>query len=1290
MKKLIPLLLLSVVATAHASITATFLDDDGKPLAGARVRLFAREDQRMLRARWLSDKPESAPLASATTGEDGKATLDAKGNTVVRLVADAASRAALAIDVIDGEDAGAFTLPLAAPRKGHLAGVGKPVAGARIIAGPWLIVKSDAQGNFEVPPLISGFERLYFIHPDYVIAENSLITMNDPTRRSIDITMSRGVPIKGRVLAGDDAPVTHASVSVAGWPLAQSGDDGTFAIAHAPANWRVIFASTTSDAGLAMNKRSASIDVKLAHAVSLTGIVKSANAVVPGAFVALYNEIDANHQPSRVTDDKGRFTFDGLVPGHYAIMGTHPGFTIARASIDVPSRPGAVIAAEPLVRVHGRVIDEERKAVSGATVGVLPQPGMSGFLPPQRIATSPNGEFFARAHDASQVQFIAARRGYAAGIAGPVTIDRAKEIVITLPKGFPLQLHVVDTQRAPVAGANVDISRAAEGAGIRSSLPCAAPREDCRLTKSDGTFETRLVEGKYDLLISGDDIAPKRVSGQQLTARSSPFTVTIDRGVEVSGNVVMADGSPAAGAMVNVRTTIARNVAAGADGSFTLRGLPAGPLSLTATMPQTTPQMQSLPVAVTAPAKNVQIRIPATATISGRVIDKATSQPIADFQITVTQTDMMGSGGVASVPMQFHNEDGSFTLESLPGRVDVRAVATGYVRAALSGITIEEGKPMSGLELKLDRGARVVGHVTAGGQPLAGAFAGVSSDHFSTLGSANATTDANGDYTLDGIAAGEREVDVRKQGYVPKRKSVTAAAGSDARADVELERGADLRGRVVDAGGRPVEGARLQVRAGAGMTSPTSTNGRAVSDSEGNFKVEGLAEGRYNVMAEREGYVSGMSNDVEPSTPNLIITLERGGTITGHVTGLAPGELAGMTVTASSGRSSARANVDSDGSFTVNGVPDGVAMVSAARFMPPMRHSSSKRVTVTNGSASPVEIDFAEGATVRGRVTRDGHPLTNGFIAFSPTKAVGEGESNSPIAPDGTYQVSGLVNADYRVFINLPGPYGSAYNDTLTVNGSMTHDFELRGATLRGRVIDAASSAPLADATLTLDPVKTEIRTMRRATTDSEGNFFIELLPEGTYNLVVQRQQYASKQLPVNVAGGSVPDAEVRLEAVQPTIARIVDATTGSPVTANLFVTDLQTKTNVGGNWTRGDDGTMKLWLSPGRYTLHVNANEYSSQDIDVTVPGPEVRVALQKGSSISFHLSDNTTHRVRFIAEGKVVKTDYITSPYRTTLTGLVPGTYVVEVTDATGKVPQGSYPVTLAAGQVAVVEVR
>ena len=60
------------------------------------------------------------------------------------------------------------------------------------------------------------------------------------------------------------------------------------------------------------------------------------------------------------------------------------------------------------------------------------------------------------------------------------------------------------------------------------------------------------------------------------------------------------------------------------------------------------------------------------------------------------------------------------------------------------------------------------------------------------------------------------------------------------------------------------------------------------------------------------------------------------------------------------------ATVDTDGSFTVRGVPDGQVSVSAMKTGAQMRHSAPKQINVSGGAAPFVEIGarVAQGQTI--------------------------------------------------------------------------------------------------------------------------------------------------------------------------------------------------------------------------------------------------------------------------------------------------------------------------------------
>lgn len=1269
--------LLAAAAAAHASITATVLDDDGKPLAGARLRAYGREDATSFRRRLLSKEPETSPIATAASAEDGSVSIDVKGTPVVRLVVDAPGRSAQVFDLADGDDAGAVVLAAAKPPKGHITSGGKPVANALVALGQWYVTHTDASGGYEIPPMAAGSEHLVIIHPDYAIADSSAGSVEALSRHNLlDVSLVKGQTLKGHVYGSDGkTPAAHVVLSVAGWPLAESDESGAYTISHAPQNWRAVFARSAQLVGVATKRDAAAADIKLTPAARAFGIVKGKNGPVAGVYVSLYNEIDASAPPSAVSDAKGRFSLDGVLAGHYSLFGSHPSYGITRLPVDVPSAGEHVLTATDLVRLRGTVVDEAKKPVAGARVTVMTVLN-GGQTQAPAVISSVNGQFSVRLAEGGSVQFIAAHRGYAAGILGPLAPEKAKDVTIVLPAGFPMSFRIVDAQRQPVTGATVEIRRPGDGQQQRSPLPCSEAKEDCRITKADGTLVERIVEGKYDLSVTGDEIAMKRLSGQTLTARSSPLTITVDRGVVVSGRVTLGDGTPVSGAIVSARSSTSRNATSGTDGTFSLKGLAAGPVTISASTPNTNPPANSMPLAVTAPAKNVLVKMPTPSTLSGRVMEKTSGQAVTDFQVVTSAGD--AGNNRPSPPSQIHSDDGTFSVPVIPGRTELRVTAAGFVRATLSGLTVEEGKPLSGIEVRMDRGGRVVGRVTSGGAPVSQAYVTAFADRY-TGAQPGATTDVNGEYVIDGVDAGQRTVEARKTGLLPKNKQVVTKAGEDVRADLELDKGREVRGRVLDRSGHPIESARIMITG----IEDRSMHANSTTDVDGNFNASGLGDGHLMLRAEHEGYVAGALDDVDPAQ-NVLITLDRGGSISGRVVGLSDAETGMVSVTASYGGASARATVDTDGSFTVNGVPDGSVSLSAMKAGAQMRHSAPKAVTVTNGSAPFVEIDFAEGISVRGRVTREGAPVSGGGINFMGLNGAQNG--NSQLAPDGTYQVNGLQTGDYRIFVSLYGTSGLSSSEKLTVTGSMTHDIDLTGTSLRGRVLDAQAHTPLSDVTVQLKAVSGDMPAVRQVVTDSDGRFIVELLKEGSYHLNATRSQYAARQQDVTVPG---PEVEISLDPATPTIVRVVDSISGAGLAADVVAAAEATKTTMGSGRAMSD-GTIQLWLPDGSYKLHATAPGYMPATVDLVVPSSDVRITLQRGGTITFRLrGSETNYRVRLMANGVLQHADYINVAYRTSLPGITPGTYVVEVTSVDGKTPHGTYPVTVLAGQTTFVDV-
>jgi hypothetical protein len=1326
------LLLLAFLASSSvfASITGTIINSDGQAIAGAKVSIYATETIDARRAWLVSKAPERSPLATKATDSKGSFAFDSPKEPVVDLRIDAAGFAPDALRVLADEDVGAIALISAPMQKGTITANGKPLAGATVMwsGSAHFLATTDANGQYSAPDPTKWANRLVVFHPDYAILEETTAGFGGSAKKGMDRTLNTGVTISGRLVGEDgQTPVAKASILVDNWPIAATADDGSFSVAHAAKDWKVVEARSIALTGMRAHAANAS-NVRLTKQATIAGCVRDAKTQLPvaGAEVRIGAAGPlalANASSDAFTDVKGNFSIVAA-PGTYELMMTRPGFAAPPTTISVTAGKSAqkTIYASERARILGTVVDEDKRAVAGARLlaratsrDPMRMMGPRGFNQQQdNGATSgPDGRFVLRNVTAeNDLQVDATRKGFPAGRSASLRLnpgERKSGVLITIPRGVAFSGKVIDRDGRPVSGVAVeavDASRDSGPGGMRRVMfnLMRARGDDVIHTGSDGTFTLRLKEGSYDVVFKREGFANKTLRAQSVHASTKPVQVTLDAGVEITGRVTRS-GAGVEGANISAMGPdgVASAITA-ADGSFRITDLTPGPMMLNVNKTDAFIQ-QIRPV--TAPAQNIVIDVPVGGRITGRVVDKESKNPVTSFQAGISAS-RSGGGMVISLPPQlrpFTSDDGTFALENVPpGPTQVVVMAPGYTTARVPGINVEDGKSVPDMEIALDTGAKLSGRVTAlDGTPIGSVV--VRLDQAGTPGRAmrfdatesTTVTDPSGAYTLEPVEPGEQTLAFSHQGFLTETRTITLS-GKEGQLDVQLSSGTRLSGTVVTDGGAPVPGAMVQARSAS-----DSSFKSASTDSNGAFVIDGVAPGHYNLTANKSGLATGMLRDfdVTAGAPARIV-MSAGAVITGHVTGLTDQELQQATVSATStGGGNASAPVDSGGNYRIEGAPTGTVRLSARTgqgFAGAGKTSPVKSVQVDPGSSVQADLEFKT-TTITGRVTRNGQPLSNAGVRFMPRNAQAQTNAGTTTDSNGTYQVSGLDDAPYNVQV-VDFERTTPYTTTYTVQGSSSFEIDIKSAALRGRVLDAATGEPIGDAQVQISSAGGDaIFSNRAAPTDPSGNFLIDNVAQGSYQGKAEKEGYGHDIQTVTVGDTGAGDLVFKLTPSSGVTIHVVDQRDNRAIGANVTrVVDAQNRdVDLGSFRFGGGPDPIKLTLSPGVYRVTLSAMGYALRTATITSPS-EPTIAMSPGGTVVLRSKSSSLLRARLIDSngvaysrggfggGGVFTID--PSPGLTTLNNISEGTYQLQILDSADRIVN-TISVTVVDGQQVQVDV-
>jgi protocatechuate 3,4-dioxygenase beta subunit len=1318
--------LLSILVLASASLaaatTGALVDRDGRPVAGATVRALPFETEEALASRLASLDPPPEALAAATSDSRGRFSLDIDV-PYFRVAVEADGFAPVVDRAERNELMGALLLEPAERVTITVEGEGKPVPGALVIAnGQEARTGDEGKASIVLPK--EGFTTLVVRHPDWAPYTRSSARASQLPKT---ISLSRGVAVRGSVETAAGEPVAGAAISVDGNRLAASADDGTFVVAHAPSAWKQLTASRGDDIAIASRSSAAGYRMRLTRGAAISGTVIDGKTQAPIAHapVDLVEERPGVFTrrdglvPRALTDAKGRFRIAPVIPGTYSIAASRLGYEFSPVPVEVKTgeRIDRSVSGQPLARVSGTVLTEERKPIGAAAVRPReedlrrqmtrmavsggPPPSPARFLAASRPAwSSADGEWVLREAPVDrEVILEASRPGLPRGESDTLRLaarERKEKVAIVIPRGITVTGRVTTRDRLPLANAMVEARTRDAGQGpqvIVRRIGAVDASEGVR-TGSDGAFTMQLAAGTYDLIADADGYAPETSRAVEIRGEVEPITFELGEAVTVSGRVVRADGSGVPDVNVAPISSSSSSVMTGPDGSFIIEELPRGPVTLMAL--KAADYIREM-ASVEAPASNVEIKIPAGGTVRGRVLEKGSKKPVTDFRVGPSG-ERRGAGMRMIGPTNLQpirSDDGSFELMNVPvGPTEIVAEAAGYVTATTTA-TVEEGKATEEITILLEPGTRVFGRVSSPeGTPLTGASVSLVSGEDDALPmiarrSATATTDANGEYTISGVAPGARSFRATHESYPLVTKDANVS-GREQRLDLQFPRGTDVTGVVVREGGSPVAGAQV-----AASTTQQGAGGKAATtDANGNFRIEGLTPGRYNFSVRSEGATETLRDvDIATSGP-LRIELKAAGVVTGRVVGLDPSEISNATVNANTSSAYSSAPVRSDGTYRIEGAPTGTVRVFAsAGTFERRRTTTPKVVEVTAGSEAFVDLEFTRGNRVTGRVTRGGAPVDGANVSFQPKGGTPVPQvASARSASDGSYSVEGLEDGAYTVFV-MDGRTFSSHFTEYEVRGGGTFDIQMSSASIRGRVVDRQTQEGIPGVSVALDVTDQARYRLPPMQTDASGAFRIDGISSGNHRLRATKNGYGHEVTDVVVSGDGEQDIEIRMSRSDGVQLRVVDRRDGRALRAFVSVADM------GGRLALEEmlsDANDSISLAPGAYRAAVSVGGYAPTVIDIRSPGGPYVVALTPGGSLRIDSTSAERRRARIIdSSGRPVIRGRITVPSEMTIdaagatvTGMEAGSYTLEILDSAGGVAN-RHPFTITEGQTTTIRI-
>jgi RNA polymerase sigma factor (sigma-70 family) len=789
--------------------------------------------------------------------------------------------------------------------RGRVTHGGSPVRGALVGAtghaksGRWITTAStDGEGRYEIPGVtgvvVVKVDAPPFVQTGYPYDDVTQFVLRGtrPPRGSVDVPpegaafdvdLVDGADLAGRVVDAGDGPVEGAQV-IAGAANATSATDGTFVLHGVDlAATNTIWARKAGFVEPAGASPSPPVTIRLTPCPVVRGIVVATDGALVDGWVewtrkperqmtsAQTPPVEWSAERRVAVDTDGAFeatiTFwSNALLFRAGGRGHGPSAPVEVVATPGTSAPTVRIEVAPTAAVRGRVVADDGSAVAGAAVEIDRETNRSPWNEDGRWSTG----------------VVAARSGADGGFEISALPPGAHRVLV-LADGFLPGTTEIDASAARdvdvrlarasyVRGVLVTSDGRAVGDASVSFFPSGAPEDWTGayfggVVKSDGAFRsTALPPGAYVVVVTqgSSRLVFERARFPDIVAGTSDARLVLDVSSEISGRVVGGDGAPIAKAELWLTVEGGRSgttARTGDDGRFEIIVSGDGPYALVARPPAATSilrgtldldkrYLRAVMRDVAAGTKGLDVVLPVGEEIEGVLVD-ASGAPAAQRWIVVeplVTPKIDGLIGDGERPGARTGADGRFVVTGL---------APGGYRLLEFTMTPWRKTPLAGGE-SVAAGARGVRLAMPGTAAISGRvvdetgapFAGVAVVARDAGGAAFPSgTAADGTFKIEGVPGfGVYTVEAKVNQRAPMR-AVDVAPGATG-VTIRLVRGLPVRGRLVDAAGKPVATATLVFRKEHGDIEAT-----AHTDADGRFAVENLLSGTFRVeqMTSRGG-----------------------------------------------------------------------------------------------------------------------------------------------------------------------------------------------------------------------------------------------------------------------------------------------------------------------------------------------------------------------------------------------------------------------------------------------------